>query len=50
MFSILIVCVMVQMNADYTFKGGHFAALEQPEIFLQDVEDFVESWKSTVET
>ncbi|KAK1574626.1 epoxide hydrolase [Colletotrichum navitas] len=24
-------------------KGGHFAALEQPELLLQDVEDFLES-------
>ncbi|KAJ4248406.1 hypothetical protein NW762_012743 [Fusarium torreyae] len=28
-------------------KGGHFAALERPQEFLQDIEDFVkEAWKS----
>ncbi|KAF9877098.1 epoxide hydrolase [Colletotrichum karsti] len=28
-------------------KGGHFAALEQPELLLQDVEDFLKSVKAT---
>ncbi|OHE97717.1 epoxide hydrolase [Colletotrichum orchidophilum] len=28
-------------------KGGHFAALEQPEILLQDVEDFLASLRTT---
>lgn len=27
-------------------EGGHFAAMEKPELFLQDIEDFIKQvWK-----
>ena len=30
-------------DADFLFhQGGHFAALEKPEVLLQDVGDFIE--------
>lgn len=42
---------MVEKQGNMVFyreheKGGHFAALEQPKEFLEDVEDFVKAaWK-----
>lgn len=34
-------------NANITPKGGHFAALEQPELFLEDVEEFFKLVRAT---
>lgn len=32
---------VVKENTDMCGKGGHFAALEQPDVLLGDIEEFV---------
>lgn len=37
----------IRVTDDCYFQGGHFAALEQPEVLWQDIVEFVDHVQST---